>query len=84
MRRECALEFVHIDVCYVGAPSHCGGQYFLTFIDDFTKKLWAFMLKSKDQVLSVFKEFHARAERESGQKLKVVQTDNDGEYRGQL
>ena len=42
------------------------------------------MLKSKDQVLSVFKEFQARAERESAQKLKVVQTDNNGEYRGQF
>ena len=56
----------------------------MTFIDDFSKKLWAFVLKSKDQVLSVFKEFHASVERISGQKLKVVQTDNGGEYRGQF
>ena len=42
------------------------------------------MLKSKDQVLSNFKEFDAREERESGQKLKVVRTDNGGEYRGQF
>ena len=54
-----------MDVCFVDAQSHCGGQYFVTFIDDFHRKLWAFMLKSKDQVLLVFKEFHARAERES-------------------
>ena len=26
-RRECALELVHTDVCYVDAPSHYGGQY---------------------------------------------------------
>ena len=44
-------------------------------IDDHSRKLWAFVLKSKDQVLSFFKEFHARAERESGRKLKVVRTD---------
>ena len=42
------------------------------------------MLKSKDQVLSVFKEFHVRAEREFGQKLKVVRTSNGGEYRSQF
>ena len=42
------------------------------------------MLKSKDQVLSVFKEFQARAKRESGRKLKGVQTDNGGEYRGKF
>jgi transposase InsO family protein len=84
MRREHALELVHTDVCYVDAPSHRGGQYFVTFIDDFSRKVWAFVLTSKDQVLSVFKEFHARVERESGQKLKAVRTDNGGEYRGQF
>ena len=49
MRRERALELVHTDVCYVDAPSHRGGQYFVTFIDDYSRKLWAFLLKSKDQ-----------------------------------
>ena len=61
-RREVALELVHTDVCYVDAPSHRDGQYFVTFIDDYSRKLWAFVLKSKDEVLSFFKEFQARAE----------------------
>ena len=64
------------------APSHRGGQYFVTFIDDYSRKSLTFVLKSNDQVLSFFKEFQARAERESGQKLNVVRTDNGGEYRG--
>ena len=72
MIREHAQELVHTDVFSVDVPSHCGGQYFVTFIDDFSKTLRAFVLKSKDQVMSVFKEFHAKAQRESGQKLKVV------------
>ena len=82
MRRKHDLELVHIDVCYVDAKSHHGTQYFVTFIDDYNRKLWAFVLKGKDQVLSVFKKFHARVERESGQKLKVIRIDNGGEYRG--
>ena len=56
----------------------------MTFIDDHNKRLWATPLKMKDQVLSVFKELHARVERESGRKLKAVQADNGGEYRGQF
>ena len=56
-RREAALELVHTDVCYVDAPSHRGGQYFVTFIDDYSRKVWAFVFKSKDQVLSFFKDF---------------------------
>ena len=72
MRRKKALELVHTDVCQVDAKSHVGAQYFVTFIDNYNWKLWVSTLKTKDQVLSVFKEFHARVERESGQKLKVV------------
>ena len=33
-------------------------------------------------MLSVFREFQARAKRESGIKLKVVRIDNGGDYRG--
>mgnify|MGYP002775853709 CR=1 FL=1 len=39
IRREGALELVHTDVCYVNAPSHHGGQYFVNFIDDYSRKL---------------------------------------------
>ena len=34
-RREVALELVHTNLCYVDAPSHRGGKYFMTFIDDY-------------------------------------------------
>ena len=44
--------------------------------------LWNFALKSKDQVLDVFKQFHTRVEREIGRKLITIRADNGGEYRG--
>ena len=44
----------------------------MTFIEDYSRTLWSFVLKSRDQVLSFFKEFQVRVERESGQKLKIV------------
>ena len=56
----------------------------MTFIDNHNWKLWATPLKTKDQVLSVFKELHARVERETGRKLKAIRADNGGEYRGQF
>ena len=73
---------MHTDICYVDVKSHAGAQYFVTFIDDYNRKLWAYVLKTKDQVLSIFKEFQARIERESGKKLKVVRTNNKGQYIG--
>ena len=57
--------------------THAGSQYFVTFIDDHSKRLWATPLKTKDQVLSVFKELHARVERESGRKLKAVSVTDE-------
>ena len=80
MRRKNSLELVHTEVCQADVKSHAGAQYFVTFIDDYSWKLWVSTLKTKDQVLSVFREFQAKVERESGQKLKVVPTDNRGEY----
>ena len=61
---------MHTDICYVDTNSHGVSQYFVTFIDDCSQKLWASVLKTKDQVPSVFKEFQARAERETLPKTK--------------
>ena len=54
------------------------------FIDDHNGKLWIAPLKTRDQMLSVFKELHARVERETGQTLKAVRADDGGKYRGQF
>ena len=42
MRKKNTLELVHTDtdVCHVDAKSHAGAQYFVTFIDDYSRKLW--------------------------------------------
>lgn len=44
--------------------------------------MWAFLKKSKDQVLGVFKHFHASVKREKERKLKCIRDNNGGEYRG--
>lgn len=50
---------------------------FLTFIDDHSKKVWAFVLKSKIQVLDVFKYLHTSVERDTCKLLKCVRADSD-------
>ncbi|GJX01730.1 retrovirus-related pol polyprotein from transposon TNT 1-94 [Tanacetum coccineum] len=59
-----------------------GCSYFVTFIDDHSRKVWVYTLKTKDQVLDVFKQFHALVERQTGKKLKCIRSDNGGEYIG--
>jgi transposase InsO family protein len=74
------LDLVHSDVCKMSVRSIGGAKYFVTFIDDFSRKVWPFPLKSKDQVLSVFKQFQDLVERETEKKIKCIRTDNGGEY----
>ncbi|KAL6533177.1 hypothetical protein OROMI_027289 [Orobanche minor] len=57
-RKENVLDLIHSDVCGPMKTRTIGGcRYFVTFIDDHSRKVWAYTLKSKDQVLDVFKEF---------------------------
>ena len=54
------LELVHSDVCGpLKVKSFSGALYFVTFIDDCSKKLWVYALKIKDQVLEKFKKFQS-------------------------
>lgn len=81
-RRKKILDLIHSDVCSTSERSLGGAQYFVTFIDDHSRKVWVYPLKKKDQVLQAFKEFHASVERASGRKLKCLRSDNGGEYLG--
>ena len=81
-RRPNVIDLIHTDVCTMQTRIVGGALYFVTFIDDHSRKVWGFSLKTKDQVLDAFKELHARLERETRIKLKVVKVENGGEYRG--
>ncbi|CAL1381478.1 unnamed protein product [Linum trigynum] len=81
-RRSKVLDLIHTDVCFMRDKTLGCASYYVTFIDDHSRKVWTYALKTKDQVLDVFKQFHAEVERETGLKLKCVRVDNGGEYRG--
>lgn len=60
------LELVHSDLCGpVEVPSFGGSRYFITFVDDASKKVVVFFLERKNQTLEVFQKFKAAAERQS-------------------
>ncbi|CAI7827414.1 unnamed protein product, partial [Closterium sp. NIES-54] len=78
------LALVHMDVLGpTRAPSLSGSRYFLTIVDDHTRAVWVYPLKTKGEVAAaVLKEWMPRAQRESGHKVKVIRTDNGGEFIG--
>ena len=50
-RKTLVLGMVYSDVCGpIEVESLGGRKYFLTFIDDASRKLWMYFLKTKDEV----------------------------------
>ena len=50
-RKANVLDLVHTDICFMDATSLGSARYYITFIDDHSRKIWAYALKSKDQAL---------------------------------
>jgi hypothetical protein len=75
------LELIHSDVCGPMPSSSINGYvYYVSFIDDYSHKTWVYFLKSKEEVFSKFKEFKALIENLSERKIKILWSDNGGEY----
>lgn len=74
------LELVHFDVWGPTTLSSIGGKhYFMTFIDDHSRKVWVYFLKHKSEVFNAFKRWKAMVENETGLKVKKLRTDNGDE-----
>eukprot|EP00253_Pinus_taeda_P021000 PITA_21000 len=75
------LDYIHSDL-WGPSPvmSYGGALYFLTFIDDYSRKVWIYMLKRKADVLNVFKQFKVMVEKRTGKSIKYLRTDNGGEF----
>jgi len=71
------LELVHTDV--VGpmkTPSYSGHRYYVVFVDDHSRRTWTVPMHNKSEVMDIFKQFKAMAEKKTGKTLKVLRSDN--------
>ena len=76
-----ALELVHGDLCGLITPAtHGWRKYFVLLVDDCSRFMWLQLLTSKTESAEAVKKFKARAEEESGKKLRVLRTDRGGEF----
>ena len=49
------LDLVHLDVCRpMSVHSFSGYSYYITFIDDYSRKTWIYFLKAKSEVFERF------------------------------
>lgn len=76
------LDYVHSDVWGpVAVSSNGGAYYFVSFIDDFSRKVWVSFMKHKSEVFTIFKQWKAQVENRTGRKVKYLRSDNGLEYR---
>ena len=62
------------------SSSLSGYVYYVSFIDDFSRKTWIYFMKNKDEVFCKFKEFKALIENHSEKKIKTFRSDNGKEF----
>ena len=77
------MDLIHSYLCGPTLVDTLSGfSYFVTFIHDYSQKTWIYFLKTKesDEVLDKFKEFKALVENQIGRRIRVLRSDNGGEY----
>ena len=78
------LEYVHSDLWGPTRTQSLNDvRYFLTFIDDFSRKVWVFILKSKNETFEKFKQRKVMVENPTGRNLKCLKIDNELEFCGE-
>ncbi|CAL2277303.1 unnamed protein product [Prunus armeniaca] len=75
------LSYIHSNVWGLApTKSNGGARYFVTFMDDFSRKVWVYFMKQKSKVFAKFKEWKTETENQTGRKIKYLRSDNGGEY----
>ncbi|RDY05986.1 hypothetical protein CR513_10102, partial [Mucuna pruriens] len=65
------------------SQASCNGQqYFITFIDDYSRYSYLYLIREKPQSLNVFKSFKAEVELQLTKKIKVVKSNCGDKYYG--
>ena len=75
------LDIVHSDVCGpMSTTSLRGYVYYVSFIDDYSRNTWIYLLKGNDELFGKFKEFKVLVENLSEKKIKILRSNNGGEF----
>ena len=75
------LELVHTDVCGRMSTQAKGGyEYVITFMDDYSRYGYVYLMKRKSETFEIFNEFRAEVENQLGKRIKVIRSNRGGEY----
>ena len=74
---------IHTDICGpFPTASWNGQQYFISFIDDYSRYGYLYLIHEKSESLDMFKVFKTEVENQLNKRIKNVRSDRGGEYYG--
>ncbi|GJX28969.1 putative RNA-directed DNA polymerase [Tanacetum coccineum] len=76
------LELIHTDICRPFPLGIGGHKSFITFIDDYSRYMYLYLINEKSESLEMIKTFKAEVETKLDRTIKVVRSDMGGEYYG--
>jgi transposase InsO family protein len=77
------VELIHTDICGpFPTATRNGHVYFISFIDDYSRYGYIYLIKEKAQALDTFKSFKSEVELQLNKMIKCVISDRGGGYYG--
>jgi hypothetical protein len=70
------LERIHCDICGPLPNSYGNFSYYILFVDCYSRFISLFLMKTRNEALSLFIQFKTTAETFSGSKIKLLRVDN--------
>ena len=75
------LQLVHADICEPIKPiSNSKKRYFISFIDDYSRKVWIYFLAEKSEAFTIFKNYKNLVEKETRVFIRCLCTNKGGEF----
>jgi transposase InsO family protein len=57
-----------------------GKEYFITFIDDYSRKCWVYFLEKKSEAFETFKKFNIMVEKTMRRNIRSLRLNRGSEY----
>ena len=71
------FELVHTDVW---GPSRSCIYFKISFIDDYSRCTWLFLMKTRAKLFSIFQKFHVEIRTQFNTSIRILRSDNAKEY----
>ncbi|TYK23426.1 gag/pol protein [Cucumis melo var. makuwa] len=81
LKAKTRLELKHSDLCgSMNVKAWRGYDYFISFIDDYSRYGHVYLIQNKSDFFEKFKEYKAEVENESSKTIKTLRSDRAAEY----